>query len=297
MTGGSHRYPLLVTGGSGRLAAMVIDILLDERGVDPGNVIITTRDPARLSRYAARGVAIRPANFDEPEGLRAAFRDARRVLLIPTADVDRAGRRVRQHSAAIAAAKSAGVDHLCYVSSIAPEPGTPCFWEADHYQTELAVKASGMSWSLLRHQEQMDWHLLNDWAAARRSGVRYAASGEGRCAYVSQADCALAAARLLDSGEVENRTYAITGPEALTVEEVMAAVSVAAGKPIRVIQTTDDELRTHLLGVLPTELLADALVAMDGAIRDGLYAGVSDDLPRLMGRPATTLRQRLAAEG
>lgn len=290
------RYPLLVTGGSGRLARMVVDILLDERGVDPADLIVTTRDPAALKRYAARGVTVRAANFDEPEGLEAAFRGAQRMLLIPTIDVDGKGRRIRQHSAAIKAAKAAGVSHVCYISSIAPEPGTPCFWEDDHYGTELALKDSGLGWSMLRNQEQMDWHLRNDWAAAVRSGVRYTASGQGRCSYVSQADCALAAASLLDSDSTENRTYAITGPEALTVDEVMAIVAQSSNTPIRVAHVSDEELRSRLVGVLPTPLLADAMVAMDTAIREGIYSRLSGDLAELMGRPPTTLRQHLAAQ-
>lgn len=296
MSAASDRYPLLVTGGGGRLAGMVIDQLLDVRQIDPAALIVTTRTPAKLGRYAARGVTVREANFDAPEGLGQAFRGAKRALVIPTIDVDRAGRRVRQHRAAIDAARAVGVRHLCYVSSIAPEPGTPCFWEADHYETELAVKASGMSWSLLRNQEQMDWHLLHDWAAAQRDGVRYAASGDGRCAYVSQADCAVAAVAVLDSAQTESRTYAITGPDALTVDEIMAILGEAANRPIRVVQTAEDDLRAHLLTVLPSDLLADALVALDGAIRQGLYDGVSDDLPALLGRPATTLKQQLAAQ-
>lgn len=293
----TERFPLLVTGGSGRFAAMVIDSLLNERHVAPGDIIVTTRRPEQLSRYSARGVEVRQADFDKPEGLAGAFAGARRMLIIPTADVDRHGRRVRQHEAAVDAAKAAGVGHICYVSSPAPEPGTPCFWEVDHYMTEQAIKASGLSWSMLRNYEQVDWHVLNDWGKALERGVRYAASGDARCAYVAQRDCAQAAAAALDSDSTENRTFAISGPQALTVDESMEILGEVGGREIRVEHVSPNEMRQKVIDYVPAELLADAMVALDQGILDGSYAPVTGDFEELIGRPATTLRDYLRELG
>ena len=100
---------LLVTGASGQLGRLTIQHLL-ERHLGP--IIATTRDPAKLADLAAKGVDVRPADFDRPETLEAAFAGADRVLLISTDAVYAQGQRLAQHKAAIAAAEKAGAGIL-----------------------------------------------------------------------------------------------------------------------------------------------------------------------------------------
>ena len=64
---------LLVTGASGQLGRLVLDALLASGKVAPASIVATTRDTARLADYAARGVTVRAADFDDPASLDAAF--------------------------------------------------------------------------------------------------------------------------------------------------------------------------------------------------------------------------------
>src|SRR6185436_16251348 len=109
------RTTLLVTGASGHLGQRVLCHLLDTLKVPPGRIIATTRKPDSLATWAARGVGIRAADFDNEASLTRAFHGAGRVLLIST-DADMRGQRVRQHQCAITAAEKAGVEHLTYTS-------------------------------------------------------------------------------------------------------------------------------------------------------------------------------------
>jgi NAD(P)H dehydrogenase (quinone) len=96
---------LLVSGANGNLARSVITNLL--RMTDPGNILVTTRDPssANARDLATRGVTVRHGDFDAPETLGPAFAGATRALLISTyADNSE---RLRQNMAALEAAKAA----------------------------------------------------------------------------------------------------------------------------------------------------------------------------------------------
>ncbi len=69
-----------VTGATGKLGRLVLDELLAK--TDPANVVALARDPAKLSDYAAKGVRVRQADYDDAESLKAAFQGVERVLLI-----------------------------------------------------------------------------------------------------------------------------------------------------------------------------------------------------------------------
>ena len=83
---------ILVTGASGQLGRLVIDNLLASGKVAPASIIATTRDVAKLSDYAAKGVTVRAADFDDPASLDAAFAGAGKVLIISTDALDKPGK-------------------------------------------------------------------------------------------------------------------------------------------------------------------------------------------------------------
>lgn len=279
-----------ITGASGRLAAMVLEQLLDVRGLAPQRVVAATRSPDRLEPLARRGVDVRHADFDDPTGLEQAFAGVDRLLLISTDDIFPQGARARQQAAAVAAAAKAGVQHIVYTSAPNPEPPNPMFWEQDHWRTEQAIRSSGCGWTFLRNSEYMEIHLERHWPDAIAAGELHTIAGEGRCAYVSRVDCALAAAAALDSTSAENRVWDVTGPQALTADEAMRTVSDVIGRPIRVVHTTPDDYRAILAEQGQPDWLIPCWIGLDQGIEQGYFAGVSDAVMQLTGKPATALR-------
>ena len=90
---------------------------------------------------------LRKGDFDDTAGLATAFKGIDRLLIIPASDL-RPGIRLPQHKTAIASAKQAGVKHLIYISTVGAHRGQDLF--ATHVETELAVYASGLPWTILR---------------------------------------------------------------------------------------------------------------------------------------------------
>ncbi|WP_292306950.1 NmrA family NAD(P)-binding protein, partial [Mesorhizobium sp.] len=173
---------LLVTGASGHLGRAVINHLLDAQKVAPANIIATTRNPENLGDLAALGIVVRPADFDDPASLERAFKGADRVLIVSTGELDlKSDRRLKQHQAAVAAAKAASVSHLLYTSMPNPEPVSPVLFAGDHYGTEQAIKASGIPYTIFRN----GWYQENLFMAlphAISSGKWYTSAGDGRIA-------------------------------------------------------------------------------------------------------------------
>ncbi len=284
---------LLVTGAAGHLGRRVIAHLIETHRVAPSQIVAATRTPDKLSALAAAGVTVRRADFEDPASLSAAFSGVGRVLLISTDALDKPGRRLAQHKAAIDAAKQAGVKHVLYTSMPNPETSVVTF-APDHLGTERALAASGLGWTVLRNAWYME-NLLMAVPSVLAGGKWFTSAGEGRIPYIGREDCARAAAAALVSDQTTNARYDITGAQAYTRAEIAALVSQIAGKPIEVIQVSDEQLAQGLTGAGIPGPFVPVLVSFDTNTRLGHFDLVSEDVRKLTGQGPQSLRDFLLA--
>lgn len=285
---------LLVTGASGQLGRSVINHLLDTFKVPAARIIATTRTPANLADLAARGVDVREADFDDPASLAKAFKGAGQVLVISTNELAIQGKRREQQIAAVTAASKAGVARLLYTSLPNPEPGSAVVFAPDHYDTEQAIKATGIAYTIFRNS-WYDENLFMSLPHTLASGYWYTSAGDGRISYCARDDMAAAIAGGLASDAKESTTYTLTGPKAYTVAEVAALVTEVTGKPIEVVQLSDDALTEGMKANGLPEPIAKLLVSFDAATRAGDLGMVTDSVEKLSGRKSVSLKQFLEA--
>ncbi|MGR6469024.1 SDR family oxidoreductase [Rhizobium sp. PAMB 3182] len=279
---------LLVTGASGKLGKAVLNNLL-EADHPAGKIIATTRDITKLSDFAEKGVVVRAATFDEPTSLRAAFAGADRLLLISTDELIAPGKRLAQHKNAVEAATAAGLKHIVYTSMPKPEPGNPVLFAPDHYGTEQAIIASGMGYTILRntwYQENL-FLVLPD---AFKSGTLYTSAGDGRISHIAHADCAKAAAAALAPTTSENRILTLTGPELFTTAEIAALATSVVGKPLSVVNLTDEQLIAGMVAHGLPEPVAKIFASFDTNTRQGGFDILTDDFEMLTGKKPRPLK-------
>lgn len=280
---------VLISGAGGQLGRRVVELLLEENY--PGTIVAGTRDPAKLSGFAARGVTVRRLDWDDEASLKSAFAGVERALLISGNDLDRRGeRQVRAVNAAVAA----GVRHLSYTSMPTPERHQDIPIAPSHLETEEAIKASGVSHALLQNMWYADG-LIDPLKRAIGEGKWITASGEGKIAYIPREDCARAAASVLAAAEAPTGTFAITGSEALSVREIAAFVAELTGKPIAVVDVTDEQMTDGLKAAQLPDILIRLIVGIERFNRNGAAAPVSDAVERLTGRKPQGIRDFLRA--
>jgi NAD(P)H dehydrogenase (quinone) len=278
---------LFVSGANGKLGRRVVELLL-ERGY-AGKIVAGSRNPDKLGNIP--GVEIRKADYADRAGFTEALRDVDRVLLISTDVVGEV--RQKLQASAVAAAKAAGVKHVVYTSMPNPEPGNPVPLAADHYATERAIKASGVDHTILR----VTWYaenLLGSLPSALAMGKWFTSSGEGTIAHVAREDVARAAAGALLAVD-KSGTLTVTGPTALTTREIAAIATGVTGKPIEVVDVTDEQLEAGLRQAgLPADVAA-LLVSFDVNQRNGGFAVATDAVEQLWGTKPQPLREFLEA--
>ncbi|MEX0407215.1 SDR family oxidoreductase [Aquibium sp. LZ166] len=282
---------ILVTGASGHLGGGIIRHLLDDEGVAPGRIIAVTRDVGKLTDFSDRGVSVRAGDFRDGDGLARAFAGADKVLVISGADI---GQRLAQHEAAIKAAVAAGAKRIAYTSMPNPEPGNAVVFAPEHFGTEQAIKATGLPYTIFRNGWYQE-NLLMSLPQALSSGKWYSAAGQGRVAHAARDDMAAAIAAALASNEGESTTYTLTGPEALTTDEIAARAASTLGKPIEVIHVSDEQLAQGMKAAgVPAEYVP-MLVSFDTNTRNGGIDIVTGDLETLSGRKPRPLEDFLTA--
>jgi NAD(P)H dehydrogenase (quinone) len=284
---------ILVTGASGKLGGAIIENLLGAQKVAASRIVAGTRSPEKLAALAAKGVKVVKADFDDPAGLETAFAGAGTVLVVSTDALDGAGTRLRQHKAAIAAAAKAGVKRIAYTSLPNAESSKVSF-APDHLGSEQAVKASGLPYLIFRN----NWYAENLFMSlpqALKSGQWYTSAGEGRTAYVPRADQAAAIAGALANPPAASTTYTLTGAEALSNAEIAALASDIVGKPIAVVNLSDEQLAGGLKAAGLPEPAIPTIVSFDTAARAGNLATVTSDVEKLSGRKPTSVKDWLTA--
>ena len=284
---------LLVTGASGQLGGAVVHHLLDTLQVPAERLIVTSRSPEGLADFAARGVTVRAADFDQPATLSSAFAGADRLLLVSTDALMEPGKRLAQHRNAVKAAVEAGVGHVVYTSLPSAETSHVSF-APDHWGTEQALVASSLAWTVLRNAWYFE-NLAYALPAALASGEWASAAGEGRIAYIARDDLARAAAVALASPDRSNRVLTLTGSHAYSARDIASRLSALADKPLSVVDITPEQRLEDLKAHGFPPVLAEVFASFDVATAAGDLGAVTDDYLQLTGQPPTTLDAWLSA--
>ncbi|MFP9137350.1 NAD(P)H-binding protein [Devosia sp. XGJD_8] len=276
---------LLVTGASGHFGRIAVEELL-ARGAT--KVIAGTRDPAKLGELKAKGVEIRKVDFDDAGSLGAAFAGVDRVLIIST---DGIGKRVAQQTAAVSAAKAAGVKHIVYTSAPAARPNADAGLGVEHFWTEVAIANSGLDFTILRDHMYAENNLA-DAAHVVASGQLFGLIGDRGTAYVTRADAARTAAGALLTAEGKSIDD-VTGPAAITNVERAALYSKITGKPVTSIALPPADLKAGMVAAGLPEGFAGALVAFQVDAVLGFHGVVTDIVERYSGRKPQALESFL----
>ncbi|MFE3139037.1 NAD(P)H-binding protein [Streptomyces scopuliridis] len=154
---------------------------------------------------------------------------------------------------------------------------------------QRAVEASELDWTVVQPVEFMSNAL--EWAEAIRTEDTVREPFTGRLsAMIHEADIgAVAAVALTEEGHA-GRTYLITGPEALTVQDKVDALAAARGREIALVELTEEAAKERWRAAGHPEELIDFLITV---YRDTPPEGrtVVGTVEEVTGRPARTFAQ------
>jgi NAD(P)H dehydrogenase (quinone) len=271
-----------ITGASGRLGRLAVQELL-ARGVSAADVVAVVRTRGKAADLAERGVQVREADYTRPQTLGAALVGVDRLLLISSSE---AGQRVAHHTNVVEAAKAAGTTRIVYTSMLNSDNTTNPL-AGEHQDSELALRASGVPFTLLRngwytenYTDQLDEYL-------QHGEIRGAAS-TGRISAATRHDYAAAAAAALLQDDDGNRSYELGGP-AFDLSELARVITEVTGTPVTYTDLPVDDYASGLEQDGLDAADASFVAALDASIANGDLETASRDLEQLLGHPITPL--------
>ncbi|WP_369192496.1 SDR family oxidoreductase [Streptomyces sp. R08] len=281
---------IVVTGANGQLGKGVVDQLLAR--VPAERIAVSVRDPEGAKELVERGVRVRRGDFDDPETLAAAFEGAEQILLVSAASTGDTA--LRQHRAAIAAARDSGARRVLYTSHMGANPASPFAPMPDHAETEGVLRAAGVPFTSLRNGFYAATTVMLLGSALQTGEL--VAPEDGPVSWTAHGDLAEAAAIVLaEEGRFDGVTPALTGAEALDLADVAAVASAVTGRTVKRVTVSDEEYRAGLVSHGVPEGQAELLGGLFRASRAGEFAEVSPVLGELLGRAPVSVREVLAA--
>lgn len=274
---------IAITGSTGAVGGLVARSLADDLRTD---LRLVVRDAARAPDY---DTDVRVCTYADRDASVEALRGVDTLFMVSAAE---APDRREQHRTFIRAAAEAGVGHVVYTSFAGAAADATFTLGRDHFDAEAAIRETGLAATILRDNFYSD--LLPYFADA--TGTIRGPAGRGRVAAVARADvAAVAEAVLRDPAGHAGAVYALTGPEALTLEEVASRAGAALGRELRFVDETVEEAYASRRASYPEaeDWQLDAWVSTYTAIADGSVAEVTGDVERVTGRSARPIEAAL----
>jgi uncharacterized protein YbjT (DUF2867 family) len=269
---------LLVMGATGNVGGELVRQLL-EAGAD---VRAAVRDRERAG--LPNGAEIVVADFDRPETVGAAASGARRAFVL-------GGRR--DMPGLFAALAAAGVEHVVLLTSRSVIGGVAGNAITDLWtSSEDAVRASGLSWTILRPSGFMS-NALRWLPELRRGDTVRAVFADVAIAAIDPDDLAAVAAAALTGRVPDSRALELSGPIALLPADQLALLGRVLGRDLRLQPLVGEDARAELARLFPPAFVdAQLRFFADGEFDD---SRVVSTVPELLGRPARTFEQWAAA--
>ena len=264
---------ILIVGATGNIGRELVADLA-ARGA---KFRILVRDPARAASFCDRAERF-VGDLGKPETLPPAFAGVEKLFLLTI------GVGLDHTANAVAAAKTAGLEHIVHLSSFAVRGDPMPAMGRWHFEREQMVRASQIAATFIRPGGFMTNAF--DWASTIRAGG-YVINpiGQGRYAPIDPADIAAVAALALSEHGHQGEEYVLTGAEALTVEEQVRILAKTIGRDIEVhaAATLEEAVRSRFPSGAPQGLV-DAIIEGFALMRADTVGLRTQTVERLLGR-------------
>jgi uncharacterized protein YbjT (DUF2867 family) len=276
---------ILIAGATGLVGGAVLQELL-AAGVTPLRAVYRgTEDVAR----APAGVDAVRADFADAASLDRALEGVRAAYLVCAAVPE----LVALESNFLAACQRARTPHVVLQSALGAADFDKSFpvW---HRRVEERARELNVPCTILRPNGFMQ-NIGGYFAASiRTQDCFFDALGSARVSHIDVRDIATAAVRALTASDTIGRVFELSGPEPLSNEDLAGRISRVAGRPVRYVALTPEQLLQGMVAAGMPEARARPIVELYEYYRTGKGAGSDLALRELIGRAPRAIDAYLA---
>ncbi len=188
--------------------------------------------------------------------------------------------------------KESGVEHVVLNSALGAGD-FPKSFPSWHRKVEDKLKATGMSYTILRPNGFLQNIVAFNAPSIRAQGAFYAAMGDAKVSYLDIGDIAVVAVKALQGGAHSGKTYELNGPEAISNHELAKRISRITGRAVNYVDIPETAQREAMLALGMPEWQVTALLELQQYYKQGGGAKTDGLLQSLIERPPASLDQYL----
>lgn len=267
---------ILVSGATGGIGGEVCRLL--QKAGTPFRALC--RKQEQRERFHNDDIGAVLGDFDRPDTLPAAMQGCDTMFLItpPTPE------QVAQETAAIDAAKRAGVSRIVKISASDSNVRSPVPWAKSHALIDHHLRGSGIGWTILKPTAFMQNFLWFKDPIAK--GFLPQVAGDGSVSWVDTRDVARVAATVLSEEGHAGATYFLTGPETLDMKAAVQRLSHVMERKVRYVDLPTPVFRGLLRLTGNSRWMARGLVVQFADVVAGHHdIDPTFEIERLTGSP------------
>jgi uncharacterized protein YbjT (DUF2867 family) len=276
---------ILITGATGTVGSALVQQLIESR--QP--VRVFTRDKRKVT-HLERWVECAEGDLNKPETILPAMQGIEQTFLVTAS--------TQQDMHVIEAARQSGIRHIVKLSTIEAGHEPMIGHGKYHREREDLIRASGLDWTFLRPTMFMSTALGWSDTISRQNKVVYP-GGEGKVGVIDPWDIAAVAAAVLTNRGHEGQEYALTGPELLSIGDMVQILGRLLDKPIQYQDMDDGAAGAMMRHAKLPEYAIEGLLSAFAGVRAGRFAYLTDAVVNITGHKPrnfeTWCREHLSA--
>jgi len=278
---------ILVTGASGNIGSEVVKQLLAVTPAVSIKAAVHSRQNVKNVKDGDR-VKVIPIDYNELDTLREALKDVDKLFLL-TPDVSNAPDLA---SNAVSEAKKVGIRHIVKQSVMGADLEADVGTMRLHCQVEKIIEQSGIPFTFLRPNEFMQNFINFYRPSIKGNNAFYIPLEDAKVSLVDVRDiAAIAVESLIDEDKHKNKTYLITGPEALSYHQVAEVLSNATGRKISYVNISEEEAKAAMKEIGMSDWLINTVSELSDYFRKGKASEVSPAVEEVTGRKPISFSQ------
>jgi uncharacterized protein YbjT (DUF2867 family) len=180
------------------------------------------------------------------------------------------------------------VSRVLYTSFLGTGPDAVFTLSADQWATEKYMLDEGVPYTALRNSfyAEIAEEMIDD-------GIIKGPGGDGRLAPVARDDVVDAAVGTLTTPDLPEGPLDVTGPEALSLNDIARIYTEVTGKPAKYVEETVEDAYASRAHYNASRAELDAWISTYTAIAAGELSAVSDVVARYAGHPPMSFADHL----
>src|ERR687892_652159 len=277
---GTKQESILVTGASGNIGSQVVKQLLSDAPDVSIKAAVRSSQNVKKVKSDAR-VEVVPIDYNKPETLREALNHVDKLFLL-TPDVPNAAELA---SNLVIEAKKAGIKQIVKQSVMGADLEADVGTMRLHRQVEKVIEQSGIPFTFLRPNEFMQNFVNFHGPSIKGNNAFYVPLEDAKVSLVDVRDIAAVAVKsLTDEDRHKNKTYLITGPEALSYHQVAEILSNTTGRKINYVNISDEEARAAMKEIGMSDWLINTVSELSEYFRKGKASEISPAVEEVTGK-------------